>query len=73
MWWKKKSQQTSTVADDAKKADCQHQGRFLICGNNTASPPKGTCQDCGAEVPLDFVLNTYIQKLDRILDAHGVK
>ncbi len=32
-----------------------------------------TCNDCGKEVYLDDILNTYFKKMDAILDRNGIR
>lgn len=73
MFWFKEKPDPAWVALLKKQAACKHEGRFTVLGSNSSRPPCGTCRDCGAEVGLDQILNTYFKKLDAILDKAGVK
>lgn len=72
MFFKKAELDPKLAALEQKQKDCKHQGRFTFYGSNRAVPPFGTCDDCGAEVALDVIMNTYLTKLDTILDAKGI-
>lgn len=73
MFWFEEKPNPEYEALRAKQSACKHEGRFEVLGSNSARPPCGTCKDCGAEVPLDQILNTYLKKMDAILDMAGVR
>lgn len=72
MSWFKRTPEPQTALQ-VKQASCKHDGRFTIYGYNRARPPHGSCNDCGAEVRLDVILNTYFNKMNAILDTNGIR
>ena len=59
------------AAEAQRQAACKHDGRFTFLGGNSIG--YGTCNDCGAQIGQDDILNMYIKKMDKILDAHNIR
>ena len=72
MWFRRKDT-AEDVALREKQAACKHDGRFTVYGTNSARPPCGACDDCGAELWLDDIMNVYFRKMNAILDKNGMR
>ena len=56
---------TPTWAYPKDPKDCKHDGSFRVRGGNRLM--HGTCMQCGAEVHLQEILNSYFARLDAVL------